>query len=76
MPIVLATMARQLDDDYIAKPFSQRLVVERVKAVLRRFSPEDATAAAAEAARVLERGKLRLDPERHTCPAGSGTPSR
>ena len=54
-------------DDYITKPFSQRLVVERVKAVLRRFSPKDATAAAAEAARVLERGKLRLDPERHTC---------
>ena len=26
-------------DDYIAKPFSQRLVVERVKAVLRRFRP-------------------------------------
>ena len=54
-------------DDYIAKPFSQRLVVERVKAVLRRFQPKDATNAAAEAARVLERGKLRLDPERHTC---------
>ena len=54
-------------DDYIAKPFSQRLVVERVKAVLRRFSPKDPTNAAAEAARVLERGKLRLDPERHTC---------
>ena len=26
-------------DDFIKKPFSQRLVVERVKAVLRRFSP-------------------------------------
>jgi two-component system response regulator ChvI len=54
-------------DDYIAKPFSQRLVVERVKAVLRRFQPKDPGNAAAEAARVLERGKLRLDPERHTC---------
>ena len=54
-------------DDYIAKPFSQRLVVERVKAVLRRFQPKDAAASQAEAARVLERGKLRLDPERHTC---------
>ena len=42
-------------------------MVERVKAVLRRFSPKDATSAAAEAAHVLERGKLRLDPERHTC---------
>jgi two-component system response regulator ChvI len=54
-------------DDFITKPFSQRLVVERVKAVLRRFSPKDATAAAADAARVLEHGKLRLNPERHTC---------
>ena len=50
-------------DDYIAKPFSQRLVVERVKAVLRRFQPKDAANPAAEAARVLERGKLRLDPD-------------
>jgi two-component system response regulator ChvI len=54
-------------DDFITKPFSQRLVVERVKAVLRRFSPKDTTNASAEAAHVLERGKLRLDPERHTC---------
>jgi two-component system response regulator ChvI len=54
-------------DDYIYKPFSTRLVVERVKAVLRRFQPKDPGGAAAEAARVLERGKLRLDPERHTC---------
>ncbi len=54
-------------DDYIAKPFSQRLVVERVKAGLRRFQPKEAQSAEVEAARVLERGKLKLDPERHTC---------
>jgi len=55
-------------DDYVAKPFSQRLVVERVKAVLRRFQPKDPSAAPEiEAARVLERGKLKLDPERHNC---------
>jgi two-component system, OmpR family, response regulator ChvI len=56
-------------DDYIAKPFSQRLVVERVKAVLRRFAPakEGAAGAPAVAAQILERGKLRLDPERHMC---------
>ena len=54
-------------DDYIAKPFSQRLVVERVKAILRRFQPKDQQSTAAEAARILERGKLKLDPERHTC---------
>src|SRR3984957_20532760 len=28
-------------DDYIRKPFSQRLLIERVKAVLRRANPED-----------------------------------
>jgi two-component system response regulator ChvI len=54
-------------DDYISKPFSQRLVVERVKAVLRRASPKDGTGAPVEQAQILERGKLRLDPERHTC---------
>ena len=54
-------------DDYVAKPFSQRLVVERVKAVLRRFQPKDGQPTEEEAARVLERGKLKLDPERHTC---------
>src|SRR6202165_1042910 len=30
-------------DDFIPKPFSQRLLVERVKAVLRRVSPKDGT---------------------------------
>jgi two-component system response regulator ChvI len=54
-------------DDYIPKPFSLRLMVERVKAVLRRSQPKDGQVTAAEAARMLERGKLRLDPERHTC---------
>jgi two-component system, OmpR family, response regulator ChvI len=54
-------------DDYIAKPFSQRLVVERVRAILRRFQPKDGAGTQAEAARILERGKLKLDPERHTC---------
>ncbi len=55
-------------DDYIAKPFSLRLVVERVKAVLRRIGVKDGTIQPTEAARaVIERGKLKLDPERHTC---------
>ena len=55
-------------DDYIAKPFSLRLVVERVKAVLRRNGTKDGTPQTPEAARaVVERGKLKLDPERHTC---------
>ncbi|MBN8956321.1 MAG: response regulator transcription factor [Variibacter sp.] len=55
-------------DDFIRKPFSQRLLVERVKAVLRRFTPKDGTAVKeADSAKVLERGQLRMDPERHTC---------
>ena len=29
-------------DDFIRKPFSQRLLVERVKAILRRSNPKDA----------------------------------
>jgi two-component system response regulator ChvI len=54
-------------DDYIAKPFSHRLVVERVKAVLRRAQAREGTITPEETSRVLERGELRLDPERHTC---------
>ena len=56
-------------DDFIRKPFSQRLLVERVKAVLRRAIPKDPTAAPKETddIKVLERGLLRMDPERHTC---------
>ena len=55
-------------DDFIRKPFSQRLLVERVKAVLRRGQPKDPTAVPKEPdARALDRGLLRMDPERHTC---------
>ncbi len=56
-------------DDYITKPFSQRLLVERVKAVLRRASPKVEGAVPESGAEkvVLERGKLVLDPERHSC---------
>ena len=57
-------------DDFITKPFSQRLLVERVKAILRRASGRDTAAAAkpgvAENAS-LERGQLVMDQERHTC---------
>jgi two-component system response regulator ChvI len=55
-------------DDYIRKPFSQRLLVEHVKAVLRRAQPRDpALSREGEAARILERGSLVMDQERHTC---------
>lgn len=54
-------------DDFIRKPFSQRLLVERVKAILRRSNPKDAAAQKESEAKVLERGLLKMDPERHTC---------
>ena len=54
-------------DDFIHKPFSQRLLVERVKAVLRRANPKDAAAQKETEAKMLERGRLKMDPERHAC---------
>jgi len=55
-------------DDYIHKPFSQRLLLERVKAVLRRAGLDEAIKAGGPVdpgARSMKRGKLTLDPERH-----------
>jgi two-component system, OmpR family, response regulator ChvI len=54
-------------DDFIKKPFSQRLLVERVKAVLRRGGTKDATEAPTDANKIIERGKLAMDPDRHSC---------
>ena len=56
-------------DDFIKKPFSQRLLVERVKAVLRRVSalPENGTKSNEPVANTLERGLLVMNKERHTC---------
>jgi two-component system response regulator ChvI len=54
--------------DFVRKPFSQRLLAERVKAVLRRRGDKQGTARKeTEAGKVLERGQLRIDPERHMC---------
>jgi two-component system, OmpR family, response regulator ChvI len=54
-------------DDYITKPFSQRLLIARIRAVLRRTEMR-ATAAdedgAADAVEIV-RGRLRMDPARH-----------
>jgi len=56
-------------DDFIKKPFSQRLLVERVKAVLRRVQHREPTPGGkpVETSRLLDRGALSMDPERHTC---------
>ena len=54
-------------DDLIHKPFSERLLVERVKAVLRRALPKNAALPKKVTNKVLECGPLRMDLERHTC---------
>ena len=51
-------------DDYMRKPFSQRLLVERIRAILRRHTAREAAAPEAENT-VLERGSLTMDPLRH-----------
>ncbi|MBJ71750.1 MAG: two-component system response regulator CreB [Sandaracinus sp.] len=47
-------------DDYLAKPFSPRELVARVRAILRRIDDTQQTPA-----RVLSHGPVRIDPERH-----------
>jgi two-component system, OmpR family, response regulator ChvI len=55
-------------DDFIRKPFSQRLLVERVKAVMRRANAREAAAKTpSQQSKSLERGQLVMDQERHTC---------
>jgi phosphate regulon transcriptional regulator PhoB len=50
-------------DDYVAKPFSPKELVARVRAVLRRSRPDHPT-------RVLAVGPVTLDPERHAVTLG------
>ena len=54
-------------DDYIHKPFSQRLLIERVKALLRRSGAEadESDSPGDIAGRAIKRGKLSMDPARH-----------
>jgi two-component system, OmpR family, response regulator ChvI len=52
-------------DDYITKPFSQRLLIERIRAVLRRA--EVGRAPAGAKTEQVVRGPLVLDPQRHMC---------
>jgi len=55
-------------DDYIRKPFSQRLLLERVRAVLRRAEHVKGPSTNGEPKKeALVRGKLSLDPQRHEC---------
>ncbi len=54
-------------DDYIGKPFSQRLLIERIRAVLRRAAnrKSDAPISSEPASQPITRGRLTMDPARH-----------
>ena len=54
-------------DDYIAKPFSQRLLIARIRAILRRaeLTQPGVDPVAEGAAGPIERGRLAMDPARH-----------
>jgi two-component system, OmpR family, response regulator ChvI len=54
-------------DDFIRKPFSQSLLLQRVKTVLRRNNPGEARDGRESSDKVIERGQLRMDQERHAC---------
>ena len=51
-------------DDYIKKPFSQRLLIERIRALLRR---REANQEGSESKDTLRRGEMVLDSTRHLC---------
>ena len=80
MPVVfLTSKADEIDevfglkmgaDDYITKPFSQRLLIERIRAVLRRTKARaepKSEKAQDDNGTILVRGSLRLDADRHDC---------
>jgi len=55
-------------DDYISKPFSQRLLIARIRALLRRQElarSEAASATTEDETPLIERGRLTMDPARH-----------
>ena len=56
-------------DDYVTKPFSQRLLGSRIKAVLRRAQGDMGSAGEPQEGdqKVVVRGQLTLDPNRHAC---------
>ena len=54
-------------DDYIAKPFLQRLLIERIRALLRRNEASRAEGSGAAPGGVMVRGELTLDETKHQC---------
>lgn len=53
-------------DDFVRKPCSNRLLAERVKAVLRRAG-KTVDSSVKDDKKILVRGRLTLDPNRHNC---------
>ncbi|NCO03858.1 MAG: response regulator transcription factor [Alphaproteobacteria bacterium] len=54
-------------DDYITKPFSQRLLIERIRALLRRQELQRAPQDSKNEEEAVHRGHLTLDDSRHLC---------
>jgi len=77
LPVILLTSKDQESDeaeglaigadDYIAKPFSQALLIARIRAILRRveFSRNDGDVEAGSVGEPIMRGRLSMDPQRH-----------
>jgi two-component system response regulator ChvI len=55
-------------DDYVKKPFSQRLLVERIRTLLRRKEIVEGTITPTETekTKIMVRGHLSMDPLRHS----------
>lgn len=53
-------------DDYIKKPFSQHLLIARIKTLLRRLEVQNAPEGGRDEEALIERGDLVLDRTRHT----------
>jgi len=51
-------------DDYITKPFSQRLLLARIRAVLRRATYDHMQT---KGPNIVRQGELLMDPDRHLC---------
>ena len=83
MPVIFLTSKDQesdeLDglelgaDDYITKPFSLSLLIERARTVLRRNKAAASPIGESETSAVLERGNLTLDPVQHLCKWGEAS---
>lgn len=77
MPVIFLTSKDQEEDealglslgadDYIAKPFSQRLLIARIRAILRRVDLDrgDTDVAHQDESAPISRGRLEMDPARH-----------